>query len=721
MARTSKSPNTRLSVGVPGSNELDVSDEKYRTTCHIHVGSAIVPIEYAAPFTLKYPPGMEPFMFQLHMSDTSVLPEPGSGNGTPCKFVFSTPAASGGRTDVELSGWYLVRVEPSNIEDATSLVTFADERWRLQYKRFSAEYNIQWPDGSFRWHTVDKGEKWKAHDAIVDFLTKAGYKPDTSRLSLLKRGLDLPNNLGNSRGGGWVDATYQEILEPMLRILDANIYFINGQPHITDKSGDIAGGIPKLRAIPRVDDTVAFSRNGWEKPRRFRIMYEIKAEAALENLYTPARTTASQSPASFFDAPENVMPKLTASVREHRDWWEAAINKEKGDEWDEIAIVVAGYQPMALTVDEVDDNIAKNWYLPFLFPFKRQGPHGPIIESSNPTTNASIIEAKLWLMAQCRMHWHRTYRITYPTSNEPLVNGYRSMTGIRFGRLTPGGDTVSRGAVFADWSEETTAAVRLRDNPFDSQFGRSYDFNPERAAPFVADWVAESGNELIFELRPVGTMMLGQEKIVPGIWSVTPNYGTWFEMTRDGYLGAQELQAELRPDWRFRAIVSGRVVGSISIMENVATAIGKISGRSFVVEVPGFTDGGMDAFDVKESAITANFGFSKAQLNTQEVITEVFPEVLLNESAISSRANDLAKYFKSRFELGQAGGILIPGVEPAYSGIWPGGDIYEMSIVVGDPDPWSVTTQYVVLPGIPSPPLLPEERDGRIPQIIAWE
>jgi hypothetical protein len=35
-----------------------------------------------------------------------------------------------------------------------------------------------------------------------------------------------------------------------------------------------------------------------------------------------------------------------------------------------------------------------------------------------------------------------------------------------------------------------------------------------------------------------------------------------------------------------------------------------------------------------------------------------------------------------------------------------------MSIVVGNPDPWSITTQYVVLPGMARRVLLSEDREG---------
>lgn len=714
---------TKLPTPV-ASGEYEGDDAFVVETRVRFVGGEEIPLEYAAPFALKFTAGTVPYMFQLHISDDSVFPKPGSGDGQKVEFIFSTPSASGGRTDIVFSGWYLVRVEAAKTESGLMLATFADERWKLQHRRFSLYYNLQWPDGSYRYDTVPggggrTGSVWTAWDALKDALTKMGYAPNYERLSASKAHIRLPNNLGNSKGGGFVDATFDEIVVPMLEVLDAHLYFIDGQPHITDRTGDIAKSIQKLRAIPRIVDTVGESKNKWERPRKLRVSFEIKAEAAVEN-FLPS--TSTQRP--FFDVPENVMPRLTPADRELLEWWDAQGKEEQDTEWSTIQEEAAGAIPRfpAPISTDVDRVIGENWYLPFVMPFVRYSPHGPIEEDPDPATNASEIQKKLWLNAQIRRHWHRTYRITYPTGSlEATVKNFRAMAGMRWGRLTPGGDTISRGAVWSDWCEETTAAVRLQPDPFDTQFGHNHPFDPTRPAPFIASWLAESGNELIFELAPVGTMMLGQEKILPGLYVEVPNYGTWFEMSRDGYLAAQELQATLDEDWKFRAIISGRVVGDVNQMLNAASPLGNINGRTLQIEVPMFPDGSLDSLDLKEHTMTANFGYSKEQLALSSSIALVWPEKLLNQSDIERRSNDMATWWKKRLESTVAGGILIPGVEPIQSKIYPGGDIYETSIVVGDPDPWSVTTQYMVIPAIPGPTLDYEELDGYAAQVVAWE
>lgn len=694
-------------------------------------GGADMTVPLAAPFTIKQTRGLDPYMFSLVMPDISQLPPATAKNGVGATFTFSTPGESGGRADVS---WklYLVRTERNKAQEELWNVVFADGRWLADYKRYTLSYNIQWPDGSYRNETTNGGQRWKAVDAIEHAIREFGFEPDVSRIrKRMRANPELPNNLGNSDGGGWVDATWTEIIGPMLNVLNADLVIgLDGKWIVvpkTDPPGKTTSGnsgqvdpnsaVGRLRAMKRTNDTVEAAGNLWERPRKIRVGFEIMAEAAIES-DIPTTSTAK----GLFDIPENVMPRLDTALLDPEAWWNDQVADQVADtDWVRIydELLRLGYISSTQRGEQV---IAENYFLPCIIPIIRAGEYEEISEDPNPTQNSIKYQTKLWMDAALRQHWRRTYRITYPTSGaEGVASSLRGMAGIRFGRLTPGGDARSRGSVFCQWCEESSHALVLTPNPLDSQFSQNHDFDPERAAPFTAQWIAQKGNELIFQLTPTESRRISQGRIFPGAFSVPLNYGTWFNMTGDGYMQAVELQGQFTEEFDYRIYVCGMLTREDE-RAGVGSPVGEINGRRLVVEAPLFSNGSIESLDVKSSAVTANFAYSKTQmaLPLGELALK-WPTELINSSEIRRVLDRATVKAIQQFETNLSGGITIAGVSPVAAGIITEGDVHEMSIVVGSPDPWSIVSQYIIQSAVSSFDIDQWKRDGEKPSLIAAE
>lgn len=697
----------------------------------------MVPIQYITPFSIKQTRGLDPYMFGVTTSTLDGIPTPSAGDAVKCSFVFEAPGTSGRQTK-EWKGWYLVRIEPSRTMSGLWTMVFADERWRVQYRRFTMSYNVQWPDGSFREGTASGPQGWETKDAIVDAFGRMGYKLDVSEVPVVT-GDKLPFNLGNSPAGGWVQASFEEIVGPMLAALQMDLIIrTNGKFAVVPRVGKPPQGVgfgaaaaeagdgklEKLRAYSRIVDTVDATLNNYERPRKLRVAFEIKAEAAVES---EIANTSSSSPATpIFGVPENVMPRFEPKLRDPELWWDNEITPADTD-WNLISseLFLAGYlptltgAPSGTPVDE-DQFIGDNYFLPYIIPLLKNQNTGKILETIEE------LEKKEWFDSTLRNTWRRTYRIAFPTARNPhpLVKDERRMAGIRLGRLTPGGDTYSRGSVFCDWCEETTDEQGLTDNPLDASFSSNHPLsdNIARPAPFVARWIAESGGELIFELAPLTSSRIGQARILPGLFSQHMNWRGYF-FAIAGLEANDSTRGKLSPDFDFRIIMAGRLIGEDERDKSALDSKGvDIQGRYAVIEQDtAFTNGNIDCIDFKANIATANFGYTKDQLEKPiGTLAAEFPAKLLNESELRDIQRRILTNMQRDFRLGRAGGVKMAGID-AMGEVETGGDVYEFSLAVGDPDPWAITTQWVFAPAAIAWSVDPEKRDGRTPAAIEQE
>lgn len=697
---------------------------------HLVFDGVTIPVEYNMPFTLKQIRGTDPYMVSLMFSDISQFPDPSAfQEGAQCKFQFSTPAPAGGRVNTEWDGWYLIRLEPSKSEEGMWIAHFADERWAWQYRRYDLSMNMLWSDGSYRLDTTPNGgnSPWQVIPAIKRAGEIMGLEVVVDGLPVFTPPAILPNNLGNSPGGGWVQEQPGEIFKPMLDCLDADLIL---DPHkrkrviVVPRTGDPKGTIAKVRAMPRLVDTLGTVSNGYEKPRKVRVSFEVKAEAVMES-----RLLATSTAIPVFDVPENVVPRFTPALLDPQAWLDEEVSqKVNKSEWQEYRdwLKEAGY---AATNSDASDLVARNWFLPNIIPLKRGNEHEEIREDpSSPTANSLAYQKKLWYDEQLRHCWRRVMRIKYPTNlvfAGDLVKDMRSMIGLRFGRLTAGGDTIARGAFYGDWAEETVHATQLDPtDPLKSTFSTNHPFDVTRPAPFTCRWVAEVGNELIFEIRPAETTRISQSKLFPGLLRTALTYGDWYKLSNDGYMDATELSCDGFTDpWKFRIYFSGRLIGpDLRDKTDGATPIGAFEGRRLVVEQELYPKGSMPEMDLKYDGTTANYGYTKAQMTAAlGDLSLRWPAQMLNKKEIEGLVADAVAKLKQQFELGKSGGLSVVGVQPLADKLYTGGDIHEMSVVIGDPDPWSIKTQFLVLPGIPAFTLSKEDREGKTVNFIEQE
>ena len=683
-----------------------------------------VPIQYISPFSIKQTRGMDPYMFGVVTSDISQIPQPSGGDAVKCSFLFETPG-SGGRVNKEWGGWYLVRMEPSRSMEGLWVMTFADERWRVQYRRFTMSYNVQWPDGSFREGTASGVRGWSTRDAIRDAMDRMGYKVDMSEVPTHTDD-KLPFNLGNSPAGGWVQASFQDIIGPMLYALKMDmIVKTDGTfkvvPRVAVKAAQVETPLDRLRKYSRIGDTVGVALNKTERPRKLRVAFEIMAEAAIESEIKDTSGSVPSQP--IFEVPDNVMPRWEAKLKDPEDWWESQTETPETD-WDRISsqLFDAGYLPTlagnplspAVSLDEF---LGKQYFLDQVVPIERDSTTGWV------TDNVATVEKKLWFDSTIRNTWRRVYRVIFPTARNPhpSVKDERRIAGLRLGRLTPGGDTHSRGSVFCDWCEETNGEVDYFTNPYNATYSVNHPLSDDitRPSPFSARWIAQSGGELIFLMEPTTNIRVGQVSILPGVLSKPINHIEW-QLAAQGLPAIDSHRAELDPEFDFRVIMAGRLIGEDERDKTGLDSPGvDITGRYAVIESDTeFVDGNIDSIDFMASTITANYGYTLAQLQRPiGSLAALFPDKLLNPSELLQTQRRIKANIERDFRMGNAGGVQMASVE-AMGEVETGGDVYEFSVAVGNPDPWSITTQWIFAPGAIAWSVDKPKRDGPPPHVI---
>lgn len=715
----------------------------------IKIGGTVLPLEYNMPFTMKQTRGTAPYFFNVMVSDISGLPAPGGGgaagpitgpgagdgpSGTPCSFLFETPAASGSdMIQWEWDSWYLVRVEPAKGTDDAFLLTFADERWKAEHKRIDASYNVQWPDGSYRAESLvlSTNERWQTKDAIEDALKKFGYF-ETIWYARTDLGY-LPDNMGNSDAGGFVAGTFSEVLDPMLESANLDLIFIDRKPAIVERVGDTANKLNYLRTMPRIVDTVGSGSNGWELPRKLRIHHEVKMEVALEKVESSSDRTTSGSDNAFLNEPANVMPRFRHEAEVGADWWKDKDGDTAKSEWVEIDEHIT--ELFGTVYDPVERTIARNWFLPLILPLRRKGPMEEIWESADPTANSLLALRKMVITDYLRKSWRRLWRIEYPTDNRPSnasAPTIRRISGLKMGRLMPGGDATSKGSVFCDWCEQTIHAISYKPgHSFTKEFGVNHPYvgravSPNDPttnvppAPFNARFISENGKELIFVLEEVPHGRIGTSDIYPALYASIPNFGNPIEVVNDEYWALNQLNISLSAVFRMRVFLFGRLIANAQDTTSTNAVPAGIENRSYVHEIDLFPEGGIDSFDLKVDSMTANFGFSLDQVKKAlGSLRNEWPELLLNRDKITENAERIGKQVLNQYSAGEAGGIVTPGVEAMKQGICTAGSIHEASVTVGDPDLWAVRCQFIVMPNVGKVTLDPKEK-GRAAPIIDW-
>lgn len=694
-------------------------------------GGHTVPLDYAAPFTLKQTRGIDAYYVTILCSSIDQLPVPQPGeDGKRCGFIFRTPGQNPSSPIFHTwGGWVLLRATKTQNDSELWSVTFADIRHIMQHKRASLNLNIKWPDGTWRSESLNSGSPYDKKEAARAIVESIGFSaPDEgfADLAASQTIQTLPANLGNTRTGGFVHASWAEMIKPVAEVMNADpIVMFDGNIGFRSRQGDRLNQLPQLRARARIEDSVQKERSQWERPRKLRLGFECKVENAIERFPSSA-TISNQSERAIID-PVNVMPKWEHNGDFFDPIGQGALNVD-GSSWSPIwnELSDAGYinslSSGSFTKDELADTyIASHFMLPQIFPYRRVEPLGDILD------DADEILKKDWFDGMIRNSWRRFYRVEFPAnadvSDAPLL---RSLAALKFGRLTAEGAVRSKGVVFADYFSELATplyAANRGTRAFSQTVNKDHPFNPLIPAPFTARFISEEGNELVFSIDPVELRRLSQSKVFLGLAKNELTYGTYNKLVADDYMSdgknlqfgneATEQHLQFDVDYKFRCMIVGTLIQE-PLQSNVPP---EIEGRAYIIERDLFADGGIDSIDYRSYESTANFGYSITQMQATS-ISGLFPDTLLNETSLNIIADRIQSETKAQFEAGQSGGILAPGVSCPAAGIGTSGDIHEFSIVVGNPSPHAITSQYIFAPQAKSIVVDQEEIDGKPPSLL---
>lgn len=686
-------------------------------------GGRRFPVEWNAQTTVEQQRGHLPHQFSLIVSDEGMKD---ISNSNPWTAEITVPNGSGQTRVLKWKGWYLTSFSPYPNQEGTFKADFADVRWRMAYNKLTAAYNQTWADGLRRASSLkDAGQNWKTYEAVEDALNKFGFDVGKNLLGPALKKIELPENLGNSPAGGWVSASLAESIPVMLESIRADMVMgFDGKIYLTGRSIEAGGGKTSsggasaaLRALAPIETQdqiaglIATQEVKWQKPEKILVRFEKIVEGIFlyEESKYENKTAATVDLGLHGWVVENVTPKYNPSL---------AI---QSSEWDRIDRVV----PFAIGILDPIKHVREHYFRPEIFPLQRHPRTREILD----TPNDAIVKDRVGDLV--RSTFRKTFRVrTEPDTANPFSEP-RKIAGIRLGRLDEEGGVVAAGGVYMDYSSwlmlgKPKPGFKGVAGPVDMVFSENYPLArplpvgsvraPLTPAPFTTRWVDPI--EMIYEIvadRPERDTV---RRNVFGQLSEPLNYGSLFEhKKKGGSLMRTPLKGELASGWRSIVFWSGRQVAPLN------------SGRHRRIEhtetIAAFDDGLVDEVVVKARELTANYVFDDGDL--LELVEanwvgadDAVPMNLLNKRAIKERAKKIADQIIQSYERNVFGVAVCAGVEPLVQGLTTRDDIQLISIRLGDPDPWSITTHIVVQPEVRMDFLNQEALAGQ-PALLAQE
>ena len=676
----------------------------------LNVAGKEIPLQFNAPLAWKQTRGIDPWMMNIALQDETAYPGFLLSDGMPAKFRFDTPDQNGKPVSLEWEGWYLVRIEQSRSERDVQVATFADERWKAMYRRITASYNVQWPDGTWRADSLDGGKPWTCLRAIGDMCRKFGMDfYEFNKMPQEMRDLQMPANMGNSPAGGFVEASMAECMPNLLEYMGgALIMWFNGAMRVVPKTGDDANTIATLQAMPRMQDTASQSGREFEQPREMELAFEVMAEAAIERFDPDDKGTASGGGIDMKLV--NVMQSWLYGSRGY-EFGQITNDRVADDVYNAIS---EEYRLEGYKSEGVEEFIANNYFLPNILPLLRRDALGDFIDTKAET------DKKLWFDSETRDAWRRMYAIDFPfkgAGNE----AYRILSGLRLGRLSPDGSTRDHGNVFCDWCMMSDDILNPQDDPMKWEYSENVEFDGSRASPFKSSFVAEGKTgKLLLRIEPPSTLRFDMKRIFLGLFDEQLHYGNWQDVSAEGDIEIDGAHAKFDPSYKLRIIVTGRLTGDPTNVRGGAF-VPNLEGRVYKLRRPLYPAGGIKSIQLRSYTRTANFAYAKEQMvDACPAMYNQFPTELLNADELEKIADDTAKRVKALFASAQAGGIVTPGIEAPMKGLGTGGDVKEFSIMLGNPKLHSISSQYIVVPDMPNVEVDQRSLDGEPVSAIDW-
>lgn len=563
-----------------------------------------------------------------------------------------------GIDSIELKNWYIVSRKGAG--QGVVVYTIADQRWAQSYNKLTAEYNIVSYGGLYRPQSLKSGtQPWKALIAAEDALKKLGY--DVAKLGDVRFSVgstQLPDNMGNDpSGGGWVGATQDEVIPPMLGSIACDpVPLANGKISIVDRFTEKSKNLKKYAQA--VGDTTEASVV-WQEPSEIIVPFRKRIERLL-NYTEGASATATEWDFNI----DNVMPDW----RPGQD--DTPVDHKAIADWiNDTSLYGFKYIPLSLF---------RQRYL------KRQ-----TFDLDGGFT-AQALDALLVAQSLVRQCYWLRFRIRPITATGALDDVRGNYSDVRLERLKKDG-TGRPAGVFMDYTRKLRFG-KFRfgrskfSNPLDAQFSEGVRYNFSEPAPAKARWLDREN--LVFEVvfdSPSGRQVVGY---IPGRLEKEISYGGATNF-RAALAGTQKFtlddDAALRSSFRMSVFWHGlwtkHGTGDQSRTYDV-----KVKGNSVPQGRPSLT-----ARVVPD--MTANFGYDN---NAQGA----FPGDLLNDAELQQRAKQIAAEIKASLKQKRAGVSTHVGINVLTRGkVWVDGDIHEIKIVINGRKLGSVETRVSVLPG----------------------
>lgn len=587
----------------------------------------------------------------------------------PVKIEITTPDKTSLRAvTLELENWYITEISPQ--AGGLFKVVVEDCRFTAQFKKLSKSFNVKTIDGNYRPSSLDGKTRFSVASALAKVIAEFGLASELDKeLNNPKPGQSvnasserLPDNLGTSKGGGFFGATTRESLWPMLNLIRADtVPTRKGALRIVDRLADKTAALDQLA----YEGNVAPRDIHWQAFETLTVLLEQRFERYFEIF------DGTAPPVKAWDyAVENVVPFPVP-------------NAQIGD--DPIAWKTWDYflGQIGLSDSEWRARFLKETVIP-----------------DNPAVAADAVLQKRMLEERGRENYRLSWRVKF------LTDVARLWADSRFGRLGKEGKSVKGGYIFMDHFKRIRNRQDLRPNAPATLFSENHNYTLTELAPFVAQWLTDGSDDLVFGLEPAN-VVVERRAVFPGLLNKPISFGDPNAIVTDQ--GEIDLEGAL-PALQFRFY--GRVYFHALLSDDHGP---EDCERFHKVSTP-FMSGAPNAeLVVRSEQLTANWG------NTGNA----FKGNLLNAAEIAEEVEAIKNRFISAYQNGKAGVMYCAGIEALLDDrYWPSGNIYAAHIEIGtDGSGFTIRTRFDVLPEVDNPvsdtdymgrPL----KSGRSPELV---
>lgn len=596
-----------------------------------------IPGEFIVPWSWRQTRGADPFVATFYASDDRF-----DSLKNPVALTVGAPDATmAGASLVTFENLFILAKERSL--KGLREYTLVDVRWLLASGAFTGSFNVKgykdkWRRDSIRADGVPYTRQQAIQIALVELIATISAREGRLVVPAPQITFDLaddsplyeklPENLGNSAGGGWVGAALPQFLPALLGGSADLVVARNGHLRITDKHATVVNGIDK--GLILLDGILEKKEVRWQKPKRCVVQFEQRfgdTFAVIQGATGLSSYLNSLDPRNL--ALENVIPKYVVGgiVAEN-----SGVSVARYESFEEY------FQNPEVSAAGINEDLLRKRYLsPFLIPREDL--------NAAQRERAEVIESSL------RACWRKWWRIK-DTDDETNIR--RKFADIQLGVLKADG-TSEEMAVICDFEK----LFKYPATPTDEEISRPV---LDALSPFGAYW--HNQEDLIIEIEQlsalpsVANVYLGAlvERIkVPSKADIINFY--------DG-LPLFECLGEFRREFTMRIYYHGLWVHDSDAQRK----------RLHEITYPLFDDGEIDSITTLYEGMTANW-LRKHDESEHK---------LLNIEGIYLAAAERTAQIKKSFEQLRSGTVLFGGVDVlARTGIEPVGDLHEIVVSIG--------------------------------------